>query len=117
MNETAVAIILPVTAAVCAALCGFVLGLWSRVRFLESDMEKVKKQIFDKKTRIECAPTKDLVEVVRCRDCKYSITLFAHCNSDGADMPFLVCKRHQAMSIGGKSYCDSGERRENDETN
>ena len=115
MNEEAVGIILPITATACVALFGFVLGMWSRVRFLESDIEKLKKQIFDKKTRIERAPTKDLVEVVRCRDCKYSSIYYAHRISDGADMPFLVCSCHPSVSVSGDSYCDSGERRKTDE--
>lgn len=114
MNETAVVIVLSITATACVALLGFVLGLWKRVQDLESDIEKIKERTH-KEMRIARAPTEDLVKVVRCRDCKYSTTLYSHRISDGADVPFLVCNRHPAMSVGGKSYCDSGERREADD--
>lgn len=58
-------------------------------------------------------PTIDAVEVVRCKDCKYSIVEtkwngkeYCACNWNGADV-HEVDERH---------YCSYGERREGNET-
>ena len=55
-------------------------------------------------------PTLDLVEVVRCKDCKY---WFARSLSNGASL----CERHTvygnaALWTKGEWYCADGERRE-----
>jgi hypothetical protein len=52
---------------------------------------------------IESQPTADVVEVVRCKDCKYSI----------GEHPFLsekLCIFHE-VSVPVNYYCASGERR------
>lgn len=52
-------------------------------------------------------PTADVVEVVRCKDCKYNETTF---KETGA----ILCRKHvAALYMGNDHYCSYGERSEN----
>lgn len=58
---------------------------------------------------IEQAPTADVVEVVRCRDCKFLETI--ECPITGVEL--LVC-RHGLLNrvVEKEHFCSYGERRE-----
>ena len=63
--------------------------------------EMIYRTINEAMSAIEQQPTADVVEVVRCKDCK-------HYNGDSA-----VCKcMNRAMK--GDGFCSCGERREDD---
>ena len=53
---------------------------------------------------IENAPTVDAVEVVRCKDCKWSVSL------DG----ILGCRWHGFYETGSDWFCADAERREDE---
>lgn len=54
---------------------------------------------------IDKVPTADVVEVVRCKDCKYWQD-----NNDG--YPHQNCKWHMDETPDENDYCSSGERKE-----
>lgn len=63
---------------------------------------------FVPKEFIDNAPTKDVVEVVRCRDCK-------HGEIDDEDFPELyLCRYHGSSWNEGNHFCSYGERGEDD---
>lgn len=57
------------------------------------------------------APPADVVEVVRCKDCKYSV--YYSCKND-ACYQFTMCRRRECYSEGVEEddFCSYGERRE-----
>ena len=57
-------------------------------------------------------PTVDVVEVVRCKDCKHSVRY--ECKND-ACYKFTMCRRRDSYSEGvdDDDYCSYGERSEN----
>lgn len=58
--------------------------------------------------RLARAPTADVVEVVRCKDCEYA----KHNNRCDA----LFCKlRKEATMVKAMDFCSYGERREDDD--
>ena len=58
-------------------------------------------------TSIKTAPTADVVEVVRCRDCKWLYD----------EMDDYCCRSHRGLArICENSFCSYGERRANDQT-
>ena len=60
--------------------------------------------LFHRKNEAHCVTFKDkadLVEVVRCKDCRYFDGVFGHCDNHG-------------MAILPNEFCSYGERREGD---
>lgn len=64
------------------------------------------------------APAADVAEVVRCKDCKYSVKY--SCKND-ACYQFTICRRRESYSEGVEEddFCSYGERkmRENEKDN
>lgn len=58
------------------------------------------------------ASTADVVEVVRCKDCKY-LTLTEEGEYNPRD---IVCTYFMTDGLDSNDYCSYGERRENDNT-
>ena len=58
------------------------------------------------KTRVMAAPSSDVVEVVRCKDCKHYDTYFRKC--------YLFCTHeyHTELDVEDDHFCSHGERRE-----
>ena len=79
------------------------------------DAEKLKITLIDKYSflpafvvrAIEEAPAADVVEVVRCKDCKYA-------EQSEADEHYYNCSNYFGCSQHEKHYCADGERVEND---
>ena len=86
-------------------------------RKLYKFIEETDAKIFDffEKAKLEAdkqkAPTADVVEVVRCKDCKHSVRY--ECKND-ACYKFTMCRRRDGYSEGveDEDYCSYGERRE-----
>lgn len=89
--------------------------LIERLKFKRDETDKVKK----KYSGLECAisqvqkqPTADVVEVVRCKDCKHS-----YINSFSAQSGVALCKFWSNRAEGNNlvvqqdDYCSYGERR------
>ena len=62
-------------------------------------------------------PTADVVEVVRCKDCKYS-TLPSELTQRYGVPGTLTCHNRYSpcnrRNVGGEDFCNNGEWREND---
>ena len=61
---------------------------------------------------IDEQPTADVVEVVRCKDCKYGLPL-----TDANGITVLSCnyKNAHGMLVENHGFCKWGERREDDQ--
>ena len=69
------------------------------MRLIDADALKAEFERYGVYAVIDCAPTVDAVEVVRCKDCKYSRT-----NGKLYECPFFD-------EIRGDEFCSSGERK------
>lgn len=59
-------------------------------------------------SNVDICPSADVVEVVRCKDCKYS-----QFKDNGVLRPTAYCHRLNVIISGkGKGYCYLGERKE-----
>ena len=56
---------------------------------------------------IDAIPTADVVEVVRCKDCKYS------CDEDITGK-YILCNRKMLGMVRAEDFCSFGEGRDND---
>lgn len=56
---------------------------------------------------IDAQPTADVVEVVRCHDCKFAEVADANDSEDG-----YICQFHRGSIWFSGSYCSWGERKE-----
>lgn len=56
---------------------------------------------------IDAQPTEDVVEVVRCHDCKFAEVADANDSEDG-----YICQFHRGSIWFSGSYCSWGERKE-----
>ena len=72
-------------------LYGTLCNLWDK-----TDSEDFEKGVFE---TIINAPTADVVEVVRCKDCKHYDE-------------WLVCPLNTFEKFNGTGFCNRGERRE-----
>jgi hypothetical protein len=72
-----------------------------------SDAMRIQGNVF--RRAVECCPAADVVEVVRCRDCKYIEP--KTCPITGVEL--LIC-RHGCVNIAVEKdhFCSYGERRE-----
>ena len=62
-------------------------------------------------SNVDICPSADVVEVVRCKDCKYS-----QFKDNGVLRPTAYCHRLNVIISGkGKGYCDLGERKDGKE--
>ena len=57
-------------------------------------------------------PTADVVEVVRCRDCKHNVANWKHDELDGTDYTDIVCDYFMTDGMYPNDYCSYGERKE-----
>ena len=62
---------------------------------------------------INNAPTADVVEVVRCRDCKHNVANWQHDELDIEDYTDIVCDYFMTDGMEANDYCSRGERSEN----
>ena len=60
------------------------------------------------------APTADVVEVVRCRDCKHNVANWQHDELDIGDYTDIVCDYFMTDGMEANDYCSYGERSENE---
>ena len=61
---------------------------------------------------IKDAPTADVVEVVRCKDCKHNVANWQHDELDIEDYTDIVCDYFMTDGMEANDYCSYGERRE-----
>lgn len=59
------------------------------------------------KSFVKDAPTADVQEVVRCKECKYAIE---------GDVVFGYCRKHGIHCLSETDFCSYGERRKGDGT-
>ena len=76
------------------------------IRYAEVEL-RMQGDLF--RRAVESCPTADVVEVVRCRDCKYySVT---HCPITGHELS--VCLQGVSQQwVGENHFCSYGERKE-----
>ena len=58
------------------------------------------------------APAADVVEVVRCKDCKHNVANWQHDELDIEDYTDIVCDYFMTDGMEANDYCSYGERRE-----
>ena len=78
------------------------------------DKETKTKYEYDKKgflLLINSAPTADVVEVVRCKDCKYSV-LLGNIEIDGIEEPCTIKCKYESYILGADDFCSLGERKD-----
>ena len=63
---------------------------------------------------LEQAPTADVVEVVRCKDCKYSEFIYSSKKKGEPSIGHYVCTSRRCSTVA-EGYCHWGERREQNE--
>ena len=69
------------------------------------------EEILDTYTSEGCPPTADVVEVVRCKDCKHAEI------QDYAPPSCRYCCKYSALYHAKNFYCSMGERREDERLN
>lgn len=57
-------------------------------------------------------PSIDAVQVVRCKDCKYSYTMITARSKDGQERWTRFCDKHQTLFPKDDWFCADGERKE-----
>ena len=67
------------------------------------------------RTAIDAAPTADVVEVVRCKDCKFNVANMEIDENDETDYSGkdIVCSYFMTDGMEENDYCSRGKRREN----
>ena len=63
---------------------------------------------------IDKIPTADVVEVVRCNDCRYCTSAIYGMLNDGTECRKMMCEWHN-IEVSGDYYCASGERKDNEQ--
>jgi hypothetical protein len=63
----------------------------------------------------EYLPTYDVVEVVRCKDCKHNVANWQHDELDIEDYTDIVCDYFMTDGMEANDYCSHGERRDDNE--
>ena len=58
--------------------------------------------------------TADVVEVVRCKDCKHNVANWQHDELDIGDYTDIVCDYFMTDGMEANDYCSHGERSENE---
>ena len=64
---------------------------------------------------IDATPTADVVEVVRCKNCKFNVANMEIDENDGTDYSGsdIVCSYFMTDGLEPNDYCSYGERSEN----
>jgi hypothetical protein len=76
------------------------------IRYAEVEL-RMQGDLF--RRAVESCPTADVVEVVRCRDCKYGET--STCPITGVEL--FICRHgHLNRAVEKDHFCSYGERRE-----
>ena len=80
-------------------------------RYIDTQKVTVPRGFFNKNLGVpdllkwlEAQPAADVVEVVRCKDCKYAKPM--------SFKGYFVCKRHHKYCRKADDFCSYGERRE-----
>lgn len=80
------------------------------IKMIEEDLPEVvyyRKE--DAIACLECLPNADVVEVVRCKDCKH----WHKCLSDDGSVEYIHfsrCTKGNQLANGNDYFCSSGER-------
>jgi hypothetical protein len=72
--------------------------------------EKDKGMIYIERSIIDAIPTADVVEVVRCCDCKHNVANWQHDELDIEDYTDIVCDYFMTDGMEANDYCSHGER-------
>ena len=59
-----------------------------------------------------CFQDKDIVEVVRCKDCKHNVANWKHDELDIGDYTDITCDYFMTDGMEADDYCSYGERKE-----
>lgn len=63
--------------------------------------------------KITKAPAADVVEVVRCKDCKHNVANWNHSDPlDITDYTDITCDYHMTDGMRPNDFCSCGERKE-----
>ena len=57
------------------------------------------------------APAADVVEVVRCKDCKHNVANWNHDELDETDYTDIVCDYFMTDGLNPDDFCNYGERK------
>lgn len=58
-----------------------------------------------------CYKSKDLVEVVRCKDCKHNVANWQHDELNATDYTDITCDYFMTDGMGANDFCSYGERK------
>ena len=61
---------------------------------------------------VKSQPTADVVEVVRCKDCKHNVANWEHDELDISDYTDITCDYFMTDGMEADDYCSYGERKE-----
>lgn len=64
------------------------------------------------KSDIDELPTADVVEVVRCKDCKHNVANWHHDELDAEDYTDIVCDYFMTDGMEANDYCSRRERKD-----
>lgn len=68
---------------------------------------------YDVENTIRNFPEADVVEVIRCKDCKYSV-LLCNIEIDGIEEPCTIACKYESEILGANDFCSLAERKEGD---
>jgi hypothetical protein len=77
---------------------------WLTEGMIEEELAKKKKEALA-----------DIVEVVRCKDCKHNVANWQHDELDIEDYTDIVCDYFMTDGMEANDYCSHGERRDDNE--
>ncbi len=72
--------------------------------------ETDKGMFYIERSIIDCFPTSDVVEVVRCKDCEYSRLYCGSYICDNVQTPWFNDEFN--VDVGSNDFCSYGERKE-----
>lgn len=81
------------------------------VKRLDLCHPKQKKGVLMAIQKLNEEPTADVVEVVRCKDCKYSV-LLGNIEIDGIEEPCTIKCKYESYILGADDFCSLGERKD-----
>ena len=61
---------------------------------------------------VSIQPAADVVEVVRCKDCKHNVANWKHDELDATDYTDIVCDYFMTDGMCPDDFCSYGERKE-----
>jgi hypothetical protein len=66
----------------------------------------------DAMMEIEDCPIADVVEVVRCKDCKHNVANWKHDTYDATDYTDITCDYFMTDGMEATDFCSHGEKKE-----